>query len=564
MKERKYALFGIITTIILIIGTTLAYFKFQVFGNKKVINVESTNLQIIFNNGDSTFEGNALEPGNYDEIKTFSVKNETDTEFKYNIIIKDLINTFVTKGYLVYKITNTSNNGGYSMSDFEDIPKSSIALDIGLAYNITIPSGVTQDYTIEIKYLNDPSYDQSDDMEKEVSGSIYIAKGTEPTFITKILEQNKTISERTNFKVTNTDKTTGTIYKTNKTEDSSDVYYYSGNTIDNWVKFGKYTTTKEVFLGYANDKKGSAKEYSSYDDCINATSYYHYCEKKIIWKSGDDMYWRIIRTNEDGSVRLLYSGTSPDTTEGYIGTSTFNNSTKDPLYVGYMYGTSGSLENNRTNENDSSIKQFIDTWYQNNLLNNYDKYISKDAIYCHDRSINDNKYSLTENFTFATYTRLAENFMPNYKCGTDENGNLFESTQAVADKFSASTTGGGNGQLKYPVVLMTADEVSFAGGAFKKTAVGAWHYSNKEPGVLNSITDTLFWWLFSPSEYGSKVPNVFSSDGSISKGYLNRLNALNSYVAVRPVISVSSCARVKSGNGTADNPYVVDEEASTC
>ncbi len=502
MKERKYALFGIITTIILIIGTTLAYFKFQVFGNKKVINVESTNLQIIFNNGDSTFEGNALEPGNYDEIKTFSVKNETDTEFKYNIIIKDLINTFVTKGYLVYKITNTSNNGGYSMNDFEDIPKSSIALDIGLAYNITIPSGVTQDYTIEIKYLNDSSYDQSDDMEKEVSGSIYISKGTEPTFITKILEQNKTISERTNFKVTNTETTTGTIYKTNKTEDGSEVYYYSGNTIDNWVKFGKYTT----------------------DDTSS----------KKLWESGDDMYWRIIRTNEDGSVRLLYSGTSPDTTEGYIGTSVFSNSTKDPLYVGYMYGTSGSLESNRTNENDSTIKTVIDKWYQNNLLTDYDKYISKDAIYCNDR--NASTYALEGTYHFNTYSRI-------------EQGSSTLKCENKSDSFSYNNT---SAKLKYPIALVTADELNFAGGYLEIAAEGAYFTVNRNN---LSITNTLFWWTMSPWGLYTTMADILRAN---NKGTIGGNGSFINTIAVRPVISISSCAIVKSGNGTAEEPYEID------
>ena len=40
--------------------------------------------------------------------------------------------------------------------------------------------------------------------------------------------------------------------------------------------------------------------------------------------SNNDLYWRIIRTNHDGSIRLLYAGTSPDTTEDYIGESAFN------------------------------------------------------------------------------------------------------------------------------------------------------------------------------------------------------------------------------------------------
>ena len=46
----------------------------------------------------------------------------------------------------------------------------------------------------------------------------------------------------------------------------------------------------------------------------------------------------------------------------------FNASDNNNAYVGYMYGTEGSLEKNRTNQiNSSTIKQTIDTWYENNL-----------------------------------------------------------------------------------------------------------------------------------------------------------------------------------------------------
>ena len=45
------------------------------------------------------------------------------------------------------------------------------------------------------------------------------------------------------------------------------------------------------------------------------------------------MYWRIIRTNSDESVRLLYHGTSTTSTEAYIGTSKFNSGRDNIAYV---------------------------------------------------------------------------------------------------------------------------------------------------------------------------------------------------------------------------------------
>ncbi len=337
-----------------------------------------------------------------------------------------------------------------------------------------------------------------------------------PSLFDAILRDNPTISERTDFSITNGESTTGTIYKTNKTEDDSEVYYYSGNTTNNWVKFGGF-------------------------------------------------YWRIIRTNEDDSVRMLYSGTSHDTTEGFIGTSAFNSAQNDPMYVGYMYGTSGTLSGNRNNTNDSTIKTYIDTWYENNLLNDYDKYISKTAIYCNDRSIN-STYSTSSRVSvyYGAYIRLINNKTPSYKCGADNNSGLFESTQALADKFSVDTSSGGNGQLKYSIALMTADEIAFAGGVASTSLMKVWYYLNSSGNLIrDGIID---FWLLSPygwySQYAGGTAYTYNfavSDGR-SPGHPEESTVLGKEW-VCPVISLSSCVKVKSGFGTPDSPYEIDESS---
>ena len=65
------------------------------------------------------------------------------------------------------------------------------------------------------------------------------------------------------------------------------------------------------------------------------------------------------------------------------------------MYAGYMYGTSGSLDNNRTNKNNSTIKTYIDNWYSNNL-SSYTKYISTEAVYCNDREVVGGSYVAEE------------------------------------------------------------------------------------------------------------------------------------------------------------------------
>ncbi len=328
------------------------------------------------------------------------------------------------------------------------------------------------------------------------------------TLAAQILIDNPTVSERTDFSVTNTATTTGTIYQTNKTEDGSTVYYYSGNTANNWVKFGGF-------------------------------------------------YWRVIRTNEDKSVRMLYAGTSHNTTSGHIGTSAYNSSYNNPMYVGYMYGTTDSLENNRSNANDSTIKTVIDTWYKNNLLTNYDKYISKTAIYCNDRSVESGTYSITtyNPFSYGGYIRIYTNKTPSYKCGASTSNGLIESTQSVADKFSASTTGGGNGQLTYPIALMTTDEVAFAGGLYGALNTKAWYYTNSN-GKSPIVGSTAHWCTMTPqsgSASGSAVMCVCNSDDP----GLIRGNLPDTENRVRPALSLKACVKYSSGNGTPESPYEV-------
>ena len=306
----------------------------------------------------------------------------------------------------------------------------------------------------------------------------------------------------TGYNTVYTSDNTKTLYTS--TENGTTVYYFAGNATDNWVKFGK-----------------------------NA--------------SNQDLYWRIIRTNSDGGVRLLYHGTSTTATDAYIGRSAFNETSNDPMYAGYMYGTSGSQANNRTNQtNSSTIKGVIDTWYQNNLNTNYGKYISTTAIYCNDRSVTDGTYSVSSSFEYAAYTRLYTNKTPTYDCAATE------------DKFTVDTSTG-NGKLTYPIALMTADEVSFAGGLYGMNTP-TWYYKNSANG---SSTGSEWWWLLSPNRWNGSNARVFGVNGSYVPGNLSDYN-VNNWGGVRPAISLKSCVKTSGGDGSASAPYTIQETTSGC
>ena len=491
--QKKQTILVVASLLVVVLSVTLAYFTAQIIGKGKDVSVSSADLKIIFTDSDGAISGSNIEPG-WSDTKTFTIENNSKSEYKYNIVIQDLLNTFVTNGYLQYKITST--NDGYNMTEFKDVPKSSVATDTILAYSVVIPNGVTQIYTIEFKYANDESVDQSEDMGKTLSGKLFITEGTEGTvtLLSQLLADKSTVLTRTDYSTVLTNDNAKTLYTS--TEDSKTVYYFAGNATDNWVKFGK-----------------------------NA--------------SNQDLYWRIIRTNSDGGVRLLYHGTSTTATDAYIGTSTFNSSYNNIAYVSYMYGNLGSVANARENTTDSTIKTIIDKWYKDNLNTNYGKYLSTTAVYCNDRSTSDNAY-------FGAYTRLLTNKTPSYDC------------TATEDKFTVDTSTG-NGKLTYPIALMTADEVSFAGGLYL-TSAPTWYYYNSANKSSTGSTD---WWLLSPSNWNGSNAYVFNVYGSSNPGFLNNYFVSNTN-GVRPVISLKSCIKYSTGNGSASDPYTIKETTSGC
>ena len=541
---KKIDLGVIVTTLIIVtISCSLAFFAARVIGNPKDINLVAKNVAITFTDT-SSIASDVISPG-WNNVKTFTITNNSKEDFSYNITLKGLVNTFESINTLQYKITSDT---GYNMDNYLNVIKTETSKDVVLAYNITIPKNTIQSYQVEFNYVSTEE-DQSGDMGKKLGGTLAIEASTgTPEIYDKLLADNPTIKTRTDFSTTLTETNVNTLYKAK--ENNTDVYYFAGDARNNWVKFGTWQEDKTIVVGYLDDVSNGniAKEFNNISEC-NSDGKYGNCEEIVISKKGDPMYWRVIRTNEDGSIRLLYSGTSPETQTGFIGTSAINNEqVVDPLYLGYMYGTSGSLENNRTNENSSTIKTYIDTWYKSNLVN-YTKYLSTTAVYCNDRtlSVSDQNYVIGEWMGFAGSDRLETNKAPSYNCAKTE------------DKFTTDSSVG-NGKLTYPIALMTADEVAYAGGVFYTESEYPfyWVYNNADN---ISITNSIIWWTMTPN-CGS--PTVSSGGGSwfgvntTKPGRIGNPGRIDP-LAVRPVISLKGDLIYKSGDGSAEAPYEIEE-----
>ena len=316
-----------------------------------------------------------------------------------------------------------------------------------------------------------------------------------PTLYDQILADNPTRRTRTTFTEFFTENTTGTLFTATESIAGSTpkkVYYYAGNTTNNWVKFA-------------------------------------------------NLYWRIIRTNHDGSIRLLYSGTNHNTTEGYIGISAFNTSYNSPVYVGYKYGT--SIGSNRQNTNDSTIKKYVDNWYNNNL-SSYSKYISTEAVYCNDRELEPGQEYSDNPFNYAPTGRYSTTKTPTYNCTN------------IKDAFSGNN---GEAKLTYSIGLMTIDEIVYAGENSY-----AWYYLNS---AGESITGSTLWWTLSPTWYmggNSSVWKVYGSSNSGKNPGSLDIIIVGNPLGVRPAISLKSCTLYSTGDGSVSDPYTIKETTSGC
>ena len=499
--------------IAIVFSSSYAYFKARIVNNTNPFELIGGTIKLQLN--ENSISGEKLLPildsqkDTNAQIKNFTVKRTDDSNIDvcYNVylVIESISDNIKNSKYMKYELTNGSSTttGNFSTAAYQD-GKAIILLAQNKYLSKTNTTGDA--YSLKVWLSYDGSVDQTSLLGGNFSAHIY-AQGnsgntcpgsieTKYTLYAKLLADKTTRPDRSSFSSVLTKDNTKTLYTS--TENGTTVYYFAGNATDNWVKFGK-----------------------------NA--------------SNQDLYWRIIRTNSDGGVRLLYHGTSTTATDAYIGTSAFNSSFNNIAYVSYMYGNLGSVANARANTTNSTIKTTIDNWYTSNLeAKGYTKYLSTTAVYCNDRSIS------SDSINFGAFTRLGTNKTPSYDCAATE------------DKFTVDTSTG-NGKLTYPIALMTADEVSFAGGLYGDNAK-TWYYYNSAKG---SSTGSTWWWLLSPNYWNGSYAFVFNVSGSDDPGYLDS-GRVNGPYGVRPAVSLKSCVKTSGGDGSASAPYTIEESTSGC
>ena len=425
---------------------------------------------------------------------------------------------------ITLQVSNVNGTNNFANEKNFDFDSSWSGLKRTLVSGATISSNgtlTTQNISITGKYYN-LTIPQTSIEGKAFTGKIYVTNHScstsEPAYITLLNayggKDNITELPDSAFENVTTASDKGMYAKDDDYTETTGMksYYYRGAVDNNWVKFGKDST-------------------------------------------GKDIYWRIIRINGDGSIRMIYTGTTAPTESTkvvmtgagtQISTGKFNSSYDKAEYVGYQYiegqqhgygkcdGTNASCTVSGNTVYNSTIKQAIDKWYAGTTLEAdiaTKSLVSQDQIFCNDRSASSTQTaawtSTGARYYYGAYGRLNSNKKPILTCPTE------------SDKFSANTSNG-NGALTYPVGLITADELAMSGGKY---------------GSSNST-----YYLYTYQFYWSGSPNVFNGDFAFgfvvsSSGSLD-FNSMPYDRGARPVVSLSPKAKL-SGSGTYNDVYTV-------
>jgi len=329
-------------------------------------------------------------------------------------------------------------------------------------------------------------------------------------------------------------KVTSGLYKAE--DDYGVSYYFRGADVNNYVSLKK--VYDEGFSGVClfgrcefDNKEGKYKAYcSTKEECIADV------ESGVPWTADDcvevslegayvNEYWKIIRINGDGTIRLIYSGIrdriSGGTYKHQIGESSFNPTTVDKSIWGkYTYEENGT-------QKDSTMKTFLENWYENNLETNYSDIIA-DSIFCNDRELG---YRSGGNQYFAVYSRIRDAASPQLTCTNK------------SDRYTVLDESIGNGLLKHPIGLITADEAFMAGVGFNGS-----NYQNNSY-LTGMVTVTM-----SQAVISSNWPGMMHVEGNWMVNVQDK-----GVKKVIPVINLK--AEVKFiGNGSYETPYEIVTE----
>jgi len=506
--KRMICMLVAIASVLTIVGS-VSYAYFTAMGEVTPMDATLNTATVSVNFKDNDLGLNAELNFGESVTKKFTIENTGTGDATIKMFFDQMINTY-TEGSLTYTLSySETEDGTYTeVISKTNVPRSQYTSKRTLANSLTVPIGKTYYYNLEItlNYLSDVNQDA--DLNATFNTKFKVEDISPKNIVKDIIASSKGI--RTEFDEPAT--IDEGIFEMD--DDYGKSYYYRGAVENNYVQFAGF-------------------------------------------------YWRIIRINGDGSLRIMYDGTQAhangaDSADRFINTSTkYNTRYNDNKYVGWMYGPSGttastSKEEAQTNTTNSTIKGVVDAWYKTNIADKGYGNALSDTLFCNDRSIPgkestgldiDTGLGYGTNYTaYGAFGRflIGDNgsayfprteIQPTFKCAQKN------------DAFTVNDTSKGNGALTYPVGLITADEI---------VAAGSGKYNTNNTSYYLYRGSSFFSWSLSPSDFGKAYSYVFTTNTS---GNLDNPHVISSG-AVAPVINLSAeYVKTLSGTGTMTDPY---------
>ena len=569
-KSKKiWIIGGLVLCLVAVIGITFAFFSTS--GTQDTANTftsgclnielteESSSINLTNTYPISDVEG--VDSTSYD----FTIRNTCDTPTNYSINLESLneVSNSLNADYI--KVSLSSNTVDNVISKLSDNPNTTPELDgaytlytgnlganeektyhlkLWIDYDATVEQAANKTYISKINVIANPETQVVDTLEatftlddKTLTSSLSnnVTSATYCTTTTNICEPTTTTTITNNSYTVELEENENNQMVCTKLNGTSKVICSNGLEI-------KPLLGGEYILASANAPQSSTTDWTSNGTGI--TYYYEGDTNEVNnWVQFAGFWWRIIRINGDGSIRMIYQGVADSETpdegnirgeETQIGTKAFNSSYNNNMYVGFKYGSdSDDYATTHANINNSTILGADDSddtttlngWYRANLLE-YANYIDGNVGFCGDRRVTSGTGTGTDSTIYQSFTRIS-NSSPSLSCED-------------ADIYTTSGSSTGNKALTQPIGLISADEAMFAGIPFGGSNQNNYLYTGQ------------YYWTMSPYSYGSEV-YVF---GVYSGGrlYGNSVNWTDP--GVRPVINLRADVQL-TGSGTSTDPFKV-------
>ena len=556
-KSKKiWIIGGLVLCLVAVIGITFAFFSTGGTQNTAntftsgCLNIELTDASASINltNTYPISDVEGVDSTSYD----FTIRNTCDTSTNYSINLESLnqVANSLNADYIKVSLSSDTFDNVISKlsANTEATPEIDNAYESYTLYTGNLGANETKTYHLKLWIDYDATVEQA--ANKTYSSKINVIANPE-TSVVDTLEAKFTLDDKTLTSSLSSNVTSATYCTTTTnicepitpaTITSNSYTVELEENDNNQMVCTKLNGTSKVIcsnglevktllggeyiLASANPPTGQTTDWAG-----GTTYYYTWNPNNWIQfgtnSSGQSLYWRIIRVNGDGTIRIIYNGPTTEVTSEttQISESYFNNGVLDNAYVGYMY-QSGQLHGL---EESSTIKGVLDNWYINNIADEAD-YIDGNAGFCGDRRVSSGTgIGSTSTTYYQPYTRLI-NSSSNLSCED-------------ADIYTTSGSSTGNKSLQYPIGLVTIDEVVLAGITYNNVNTGSYLYTGQD------------YWTMSPSFYdssGNGYAYVFAvnDDGYPDYRYVNRA------WGVRPVINLKSAIPL-SGSGTTSDPFKV-------